>query len=339
MDGSSSFPRRRFLSSAAALAAATWLPARAADLPGRGRTIRPMRASWDTFWFGAVIIQNGLVKLGYQIAEPQVLAPALLFKAIAQGDGDFTADVVMPNAAKLLDPLKDDVTVIGPIMKPGSVTGYLIDKATSEKHGIRTVEDLKDPEKAKLFADGGTKAKMIGPGVGWSDEARALSDMKKLGLEATVSLEQGEYNVLVADAVARYRAGRPVLLYGWYPNTATVQMKPGVDLVWLQMKPENTTPGMAFVGIPGCAGGVEPCNTGWSPTTYYIAANAKWLKENPSAAKFLSLVKMNLQDRVEQNLRMVNGEKREADLNKHANEWIGKHQALFDSWVQQSMTA
>jgi glycine betaine/proline transport system substrate-binding protein len=286
-----------------------------------------MRASWDTFWFGAVIMQTGLQRLGYKIADPQVLAPAALYPALAQGDGDFTGDVVMPNAARFLDPLKDRVSLLGPIMKPGSVTGYLIDKATSEKYGIRYIEDLKDPAKAALFADGGTKAKLIGPGVGWSDEAKAISDMKRLGLDATVSLEQGEYNVLVADAVARYKSNKPVLLYAWYPNTATVVLRPGPDLVWLQMKPENTTPEMAFSGIAGCASGTEPCNTGWSPTTYYIAANTKWQ------------VKMNLQDRVEQNLRMVNGEKREADLTKHANEWIARNQKVFDSWVQSSLVA
>ena len=340
MNKTKGLSRRHVLSAAGALASGALLPglSAAADLPGAGKTVRPMRASWDTFWFGAVIMQTGLQRLGYKIADPQVLAPAALFPALAQGDGDFTGDVVMPNAARFLDPLKDQVTLLGPIMKPGSVTGYLIDKATSEKYGIRYIEDLKDPEKAKLFADGGTKAKLIGPGVGWSDEARAISDMKRLGLGSTVSLEQGEYNVLVADAVARYKNGKPVLLYAWYPNTATVVMKPGTDLVWLQMKPEDTTPEMAFTGIAGCANGAETCNTGWSAATYYIAANSKWLKENPSAAKFLSLVKMNLADRVEQNLRMVNGEKREADLARHANEWIARNQKVFDSWVQSALS-
>jgi glycine betaine/proline transport system substrate-binding protein len=298
-----------------------------------------MRAVWDTFWYGGVMLQTGLQRLGYKVADAQSLAPATLYKALAQGDGHFTADVVMPNAQRLLETVKTDVQLLGPIMKPGSVTGYLIDRATAEKHNIRYITDLRDPEKAKLFAGSDGRARLLGPGVGWNDEAVAIDHMSRLGLKNTVSLEQGEYNVLVGDAVSRLRAGQPVLLYAWYPNTATVQMLPGKDLVWLQMREADTKPEFAFSGIPGCAGGGESCNTGWSPTTYYIAVNTAWAKENPAAVKFLSLVRMDLKDRVEQNMRMVKGEKREADFVRHANEWISRNQRAFDGWIQEAMAA
>ena len=95
--------------------------------------------------------------------------------------------------SKIIDPLKDQVTLVGPIMKPGSVTGYLIDKATSEKYGIRYVEELKDPEKAKLFADGGSKAKLIGPGVGWSDLVVARLVSVSLGDDDPLEHRRGRY--------------------------------------------------------------------------------------------------------------------------------------------------
>lgn len=311
-------------------------------LPGEGKSVRPVRASWDTFWFGGVILQIGLERLGYKILEPQTLTSVAIYQALSQGDGHFTADTVMPNAEQFLEKTKDTVVNFGPIMNPGSIQGYLIDKATSEKHGIRFVTDLLEPKNARLFADDGSSlARMVGPSAGWSSENTALHHFKKLALDKTVKLVQGEYNVLVADTVARHKAGKPVLLYGWYPNTATVQLPPGKDLVWLQMK-ETDLPNMApgtdttLRGVTGCSGNADPCNTGWSATIYHISANKKWAAENPAAAKFFSLIKMELNDRVEQNLKMQAGEKRDEHLRRHAEDWIARNKTRFDAWIDEA---
>ena len=155
----------------------------------------------------------------------------------------------------------------------------------------------------------------------------------------------GEYNVLVGDTVARYKAGEPVLLFAWYPNSATTQMTPGKDLIWLQVSKTDLPGGgitdadTTMKNIVGCAGGSGPCNTGWSRVDYYIGTNKAWLAENPAARKFFELIKMELGDRVIQNIAMTNGEDSEADLRRHANEWIAKNKTQFESWLDQARVA
>jgi len=322
------------------MAAAPYVSVKAKDLPGTGHTVKPARASWDTFWFGGLILAVGLEKLGYHVAAPKTLQGAALYQGLAQGDVDFTPDIVMPNAGIALEKVKDQVTLAGPIIQPGSVAGLLIDKKTAEEHKIVYVEDLKDPKNAALFSDGDGRARMIGPNAGWNDEKYARDFLKRLGLEKSINMVQGEYNILVADTVSRYRAGKPVLLYAWYPNTATVQLRPGTDLVWLQVKPEDAKADQAVKDMAGCTLGANPCNTGWDATSYMIAVNAKFAAVNPAAMKFFSLIKMKLADRAEQNTKMmVGGEKSEGDLKRHAEEWIKRNQQDFDSWIAQAAAA
>ena len=294
------------------------------------KVVRPLRVTWDSFWFSGYIAKTGLEALGYKVEEPRVMTPAALFQALAQGDADYTMDVVMPGATSIHAAVKDRVTLLGPVVKPGSVTGYLIDKRTAEKHGIKYVTDFRKPEIAALFSEGTDKrARLIGPGAGFGDEKRAVADVDRLGLKDTVNIVIGEYNVLVADVVARYKAGKPVFMYAWFPNVATVELMPGRDLVFLEEPGAN--PSYAFSGISGCASGGSSCNTGWLPTTYYVGAGNAWLQKNPAAGKFLGALRISTQDRVEQNLLMAKGEKRERDLMRHADNWIKANRPAFDA--------
>lgn len=309
-------------------------------LPGAGKSVNPVRATWDTFWFAGYVIQTGLEQLGYKVNEWKSLSVPPIFQAIGQGEADFTMDTVMPFANAAVDKVKDDVTLVGPVLKPGSVQGYIIDKATAEKHNIRYIRDLLKPEVAKIFSDGNAdgKARMIGPNAGWGSETAVLADFKKLGLGKTVELVQGEYNVLVADAVVRQKAGKPTLFFAWYPNTGSILIRPGIEGVWLNFE-ESDAPNMSTPGDIGCAVKVDPCNTGSAPSEYWIAMNKKWAAANPAAAKFLSQFKMKLDDRVEQNAKMMSGENRDSNMKQHAAQWIAKNQATFDGWVAEAKKA
>lgn len=303
-------------------------------LPQARKTARPLRAPWDSFWFAGYIAKTGLETLGYKVEEPKVMTPAPLATAVAQGDADFSLDIVMPGSSALFAgaAIKDRTYLLGPTMKPGSVTGYLVDKASADRLGIRYITDFRDPKIAAHFSEGADKrARLIGPGAGFNDEKKAVEDMARLGLKDTVSLVVGEYNVIVADVVARYRAGKPVFLYAWFPNVATVELMPGKDLVFLEEQGARAE--FSVDGVPGCASGQTTCNTGWSPTTYFTVANKQWADENPAAAKFLGAMRFKVQDRVDQNILMAKGEKRERDLVRHAEDWIKANRAAFDSWL------
>ena len=200
---------------------------------------------------------------------------------------------------------------------------------------------MKKPEIVKIFdSDRDGKANLVGCNPGWNCDKIATHHLKAYGLNKTVQHMQGEYNVLVGDAVARYKNGQPVFLYAWYPNTATVQMLPGKDLVWLEVPytdlPMEGNFNTEIKGVVGCAAKTDLCNLGWTATQYFIAANKDWLSDNPAARKLFELVKMNLGDRVEQNMKMKNGEDSKKDIMNHARQWIRKNQSKFDSWIKEA---
>lgn len=313
-------------------------PARAETLPGAGKTVRYARGSWDTFWVGGYVIQLGLERLGYKVENPSTLSVNLIYDAISTGQIQFTADGIVPLQNTVMDKYKDSVAKAGEIENPASITGYLIDRKTSDQYGIRYLDQLKDPKLASLFGTDG-KARMSGLDTTWSagTSAGVLGDIKRLGLGDTVSVETGSYDLLMSDAVSRYQAGKPVLLFSWYPNVYTQKLIPGRDLVWLSFRPGQGRDGMSPVnGLAGCAVAGPSCY-GVSTMTYYVVANRKWLAENPAAARFISLVKFPMDDRAKQNVLMQqSSERSDAAIRQYAQQWINDHKTEFDSWIAQA---
>ncbi len=227
----------------------------AAEMPGKGKTVTAARATWDTFWFGGTVVQVGLEKLGYKVKGPKTLNNPARYPALAQGDIDYETDTVWPNAKGVVDKVKADIELLGPIMKPGSIQGYLIDRKTAEKHGIKMLSDMTKPEIIKLFdRDKDGKADLIGSNPGWNSEKIINHHLKVYNLGGTIEHIQGEYNVLIGDTVSRFKAGEPVFLYAWFPNTATVQMMPGKDLVWLQVTKTDLPSGVGDTTLKGVTG-------------------------------------------------------------------------------------
>lgn len=63
------------------------------------------------------------------------------------------------------------------------------------------------------------------------------------------------------------------------------------------------------------------------------------LKKTLFAAKLFEVMKVSVADINAQNLRMHNGQKSQADIERHANAWIKAHQKTFDGWVEQARSA
>lgn len=316
----------------------------AAELPGNGERVNPARPNWDSFWFGQAIVDQGMERLGYDVAEPATLGLAAVFTSMARSDLHYMADTILPNHASLYEQTEGQVRPIGPIMDPGTVQGYMVDRKTAEEYNIRYLEDLKDPEIAALFDQSGDgRADMVGPSVDWVGSAGVVEhQMRELGLEDSVRVVQGEYTALSADARGRYADGEPIFIYTWYPNPTTMQLLPGEDLVWLELKnvtlPEDQMEQyQPLQDVDGCRS--NPCDVGWLPTVYYIAVNEEWADENPAAVAFFEQIEMHLEDRAEQNIRMHQGENRESDIKRHASEWIERNQDRFDVWIENAIEA
>ncbi|MFD1810490.1 glycine betaine ABC transporter substrate-binding protein [Gemmobacter lanyuensis] len=59
--------------------------------------------------------------------------------------------------------------------------------------------------------------------------------LTEYGLRDTVTHNQGEYNAIIADTIARQRNGDAVLYYTWTPYWVSGALVPGKDVEWLSV--------------------------------------------------------------------------------------------------------
>ncbi|MFT3803608.1 MAG: glycine betaine/L-proline ABC transporter substrate-binding protein ProX [Burkholderiaceae bacterium] len=311
--------------------------AQAQDLPGKGITVQPIKSSIAEETFQTLLVGRALEKLGYTVKDVQETEYATGFVALANGDATFLA----VNWVPLHDDFYKNAGGDAKLYRKGtyvnnSLQGYLIDKKTADAHKITQLAQLKDPAIAKLFdANGDGKADLTGCNPGWGCEAVIEHHLKTYGLNATVTHNQGSYSALIADTITRYRQGQPVLYYTWTPYWVSGVLKPGQDVVWLQVP---------FTALPGSQAKVETrlpdgSNYGFPVNTQHIVANKAFAQKNPAAAKLFEIMTLPVADVNAQNLRMQQGENSSAQIARHVDGWIKANQAKFDGWIAQARAA
>lgn len=309
----------------------------AQNLPGKGVKVQPLQSSIAEETFQTLLVSRALEKLGYDVQPIKEIEYATAYVAIANGD----ATLIAANWKPLHDDFYKNAGGDAKLWRQGtystnSLQGYLIDKKTAEQYKITRIDQLKDPKLAKLFdTDGDGKADLTGCNPGWGCEAVINHHLKAYGLENSVKHVQGSYAALMADTIARYREGKPVLYYTWTPYWVSGVLKPGTDVVWLQVP---------FSSLPGEQKGTDTKlpngqNYGFIPNTQHIVANKAFAEANPAAAKLFSVMQLPVGDINAQNLRMRDGEASQADIARHVDGWIKAHQATFDGWIKTAAAA
>lgn len=326
------------------LAAATALglgtaPAWAQDkpLPGKGVRVLPLKSNLAEESFQTLLVMRALEQLGYDVAPFQEVEYPLAHMAVAQGDATFIANHWNPHHAEFFKAAGGEATLSRKgVFAAGAVQGYLMDKRTAQQHGITSLGQLQDPALARLFdTDGDGKANLIGPNAGWGAEAVVFHQLKTFGLEQTVSYTQGNYPALIAETLARFKAGKPVLYYGWIPYWLSNVLRPGQEVVWLEV-PYSSMPGVQAGTDTALANGK---NYGFPLNHQYIVGNKKFVAENPAAAQLFASMQLPIADITAQNALIHKGQASPAHIQRHVDGWIRAHQALFDGWIQQSLAA
>ncbi|WP_338557619.1 glycine betaine/L-proline ABC transporter substrate-binding protein ProX [Erwinia sp. E_sp_B04_7] len=309
----------------------------AADLPGKGITVKPVQSTITEETFQTLLVSRALEKLGYTVEDPSEVDYNVAYTSIASGDGTFVAANWKPLHDDMYNAAGGDKKFYreGTYVQ-GAAQGYLIDKKTAEKYHITRIDQLKDPKLAKLFdTNDDGKADMTGCTPGWGCEAVINHQLKAFDLSKTVEHNQGNYSAMIADTITRFKEGKPILYYTWTPYWVSDVLVPGRDVVWLQVP---------FTSMPGAQKDVETklpngANYGFPVNTMHIVANKAWAEKNPAAAKLFSEMKLPIADINAQNSRMHDGQSSEADINAHVDGWIKAHQAQFDGWVKDAMAA
>lgn len=311
--------------------------AAAQDLPGKGVTVRPLYLGQAEELFEAYVVKLGLEDLGYTVDEPSATQVPLAHIAVGNGDADYYTPHWYPLHIAFAEEAGGDAKLrrVGTLVK-NSIQGYSIDKATADKYGIKTIDQLKDPKIAKLFdVDGDGKADLYGCDPGWGCERIIEHNLDAYGLRDTVTHKQGEYFALLPDVIQRIQSGSPTLYYSWTPNWLQGVLRHGKEVVWLTV-PFTALPDEqlgANTTVPGIG------NLGFSVNNHHVIANTPFLEKNPVANKWFELVEIPIQDIDNENLLIHKGEKSNDDIHGHAEAWKKANLDQWNTWIDQAKQA
>ena len=308
------------------------------DTANQPTKIRSVTDTAEYALFINQIVNIGLEKLGYQVETPKQLDPTAVFLALNQGQVDFYTDYWELIGKQALKNSRSEgkLQQVGAIVK-NAVQGYQIDLKTAQEYNITSLEQLQDPEIAKLFdSDGDGKANLIGCNAGWGCESVILHHLDAYGLQETVEQEQGIYSTLIANAITRYQQGKPILYYTWTPHWVASALEVGKDVAWLEVPftalpevPEEMTAEKTIV---------EGKNLGFAVDSVRFLVNQEFLQDHPVAQTLFELVEIPISDiNVEQKM-VQNGENKPQDIYRHAEEWVQNHHQLFESWIKKAQS-
>lgn len=316
------------------------------ETPGKGVTVTPARANWNTGYFQEALVRAGLTDLGYKVKTPKELQVALFYQTVALGDIDYWVNGWFPtHDAEVKEKYGDKVVKVGYVVKAGGLQGFMASKKEVDTYGITSLADFSRPEvKAAFDRDGDGKADLVSCESGWGCDKLVETMMTEYRLHDHINLLKSSYTATIADTLAAQQAGKPVLFYTWAPNWTIFKMKPGKDVMWINVPwnvtsnvPEDSVARMTISDVKGAVS--DPLKAGFVSADIRAVANKDFLDANPAAAKFLEVFTLPLSDINQQNTRMQDGEKSQKHVEQHASEWITKHQNTWNAWLKAARDA
>jgi len=311
-------------------------------MPG---VIQPARAPWDTGWFQEAVYSKAIEALGYDVAPPKTLEIEQFYSALRNGDVDFWVNAWDPQNEPFITPNLDVAEMVGTVAKKGSIQGYLVDKRTAEALNITSLEDFKrDDVRAAFDVDGDGKADMVGCQPDFGCSKVIDHQMRAYGLTDYIDYATQDYETAMTKAVGRYNDGLPVFFYTWTPNWMVGVLTPARDVVWIEV-PYPSLPGdqakyedrTEISNVLGCVD--NPCLLGWPSNDIRPVASQAFLAEHPDIRKLLEVMSIPVLDIFFQNAKMYRGEDTDADIQRHAEDWIAQNRAQFDAWIAEAKAA
>jgi len=288
--------------------------------------------------FQTELVNRALAKLGYDITPIKEVDYAVAYEQIAQEAKSDDISFMTVNWAPLHDNMYKKAGGDNKFYRKGEyiegcAQGYLIDKKTADKYHIKYINQLKDPKLAKLFDNNGDgKADLAGCNPGWGCEKVIEYQLDAYGLRKTVEHNQGQYSAIIAETIANYKQGKPVLYYTWTPYWVSGILKPGIDTVWLQVT-HSAHPITKDTSLSNGA------NYGFNVNSMRIVANKSVATKHPDAAKLFSIMNISVNDVSAENQLIKDGQNKPADISHHVDAWINAHQATFNEWIKEAKAA
>jgi len=311
--------------------------------PGTGITVQPARATWNTGYFQEALAHRALETLGYTVKPVKELQNPLFYQSVALGDVDYWTNGWFPNHdSQLPKDFYDKAEKVGYVAKAGGLQGYLVSKRDVEEFNIKSLDDFKRPEVKKAFdSNGDGKADLTACPPGWGCENVIAHHMKVYDLGDDINLIKAAYAASMAETLVNYKSGKPVFFYTWAPNWTIFKLKPGEDVMWINvpeiMPKESQKSAEERMTVSGIKGAVtDPLKAGFVVSDIQTVANKKFLEDNPPIKRFFEVFTLPLEDINAQNTKMQDGEDSAEDIQRHVDEWITANKTTWDGWLDEA---
>ena len=320
----------------------------AAMLPGEGVAVTMGRGNWTETNFQNYVVQLLLEELGYDVSDPESIAPATFYPALAKGDFDLWASAWPLNHTPLLEgespdggTFGDHARYIGTMMASGALQGLLVDIASVEEFGFKTLEELLDnPDAIAHFdTDDDGKADINGCDDGWGCQKVINDTIAKNEWGDRIAQVSATHSALFAESQASFEQGGPVLQYVWTPTAFVGKLVPGRDVLWLAIEPENTLEGQEVASAVGDDCTNDPCTTMFTPSDIVVTANNEFLADNPAAVSLLENFVIDPLAVAVQAVAIDAGADSEAEIKAAAAKWISDNRSLIDPWIEAALAA
>ena len=117
--------------------------------PGKGVTVNPARATWNTGYFQEALVREALEELGFKVKKTKELANPIFYQSVKLGDVDYWTNGWFPmHKSQLPKGFSDKAETIGYVAKAGGLQGYLVSKKRL-KSTISSLSKISSARKSK----------------------------------------------------------------------------------------------------------------------------------------------------------------------------------------------
>ena len=306
------------------------------------------RANWSSGYMQAAILRSLLEELDYTVGDPAAatLTPADFYPMLARGELDFWGHGWFPShdqylfaedlAIELPDGgvVGDYVSAVGKAIPVGALQGLLADRKTADEFGVTSMADIA-ANPGPWDSDGNGLADISGCDDGWGCKDVINTTITLNGWDDGIEQVSADWFDLWERERVDLEAGKPVLIYMWTPTAYIITLTPGQNAYWLSF-PRAAIDQAQPAALPENQCPAQPCLMGFAPSDITVVANNNFLAANPAAAKLFELFTIDVLDIALQNVRYEAGENTEADVAKHAAEWIADNRNLVDTWLAEA---
>lgn len=287
--------------------------------------------NWPSVTVTAKILETVIEQnLGYDV-ELQNGTNSIIFEAMDSGSMQIHPEIWMPNQQNLVDKFVNEKgAVVMSEKSAGAFQGMCVDKATSEKYGITSIDDLTLPEVAELIdRDGDGKGDLWIGVTGWQSTNVEKIRAKSYGYDQTMELKESDDTIAYAEMDNLVKQGKPWIGFCYGPHYAFALQ----DLVRLE-EPEHDPKKWNVAQPDEDPNWLENSEAAvaWPPLSIHVAW-AKSLEEDyPVIANMLSNVQLTTDQLSEMTYALVIEEQ---DADEYAQQWINDHEDEVLSWFAQ----